>query len=407
METTPRGRSFLARFLPLPAALPTDDMAAPGGAVRPLLLAVALLLTALALSPGSTLLLAQDGDIPPAPEESEPTPEESGDAAESDVPPIPDWTPEDAETRELYEQARLDLAEHRYSAAERAFKKLRSKARGTPGEETIARCLREAEGGELCEKAGKHRDREQYRKIIALWLKNQDDVADTFTGAELERMYDEAMAMVFHLLDDFEPEEDSDDEKEGEDGNDGGDDADGPNTPEEAMRRLGLGGGYGANTRVITGSPEAGEVRQGEGALRWQLTANLGVVTLAIPPEVHLDEYRYLRISLRTEDGGNNLPVKAIFDCEEGLMIGMPGGGRGGRGMRGGNAWLVNAVQRRVGFHADLQSTSRWKDLRIDLKKFEERGGAKWANVLNLRLVHLGGTGEGAIVIDDVLLERD
>jgi hypothetical protein len=363
---------------------------------------LALLATFFLLVSSELPLAGQDGDIPPAEPET-PTDEtpgaEPGDGKES-IPPIPSWEPIDPELKELYAAGRLDLDEQRFSEAERAFKKMRSRVKGTDGEAAVARCLLEAEGGQLCEKAGKFRDKGQHRKIVALWVKNEEEFAATFTGAELKRYHDEAMALIFHTLADFEKKEGEEEKTEEPD----------PDSPEGMMRRMGLGGGgYGANTRVVHGTPESGKVRRGASALRWQLTDNLGIVSFEIPEEIELEEYRYLRISLRTEGRGSEPPIRVVFDCEDTPVMGIPGGG-GGRGGRGGfgrgNAWIVSAVQNRVGFHGDLEPGFAWKDLRIDLRKLDGRGDPRWASVLNLRLVHLG-VGEGVVLIDDVILERE
>ena len=332
------------------------------------------------------------------------TEEEPSKEVSEDVPPIPDWTPSDPQTRLLYEQARKDLDADLYDAAEKAFKKLRSKARGTPGEETIDRCLKETRGGKLCEKAGKYVEKSQHRKIISLWQKEEKKVAETYTGEELRALYDDAMAEVYFVLANFEKKNEG--EEEDSDDNDNEED----DEEEDDRRRGGDARGrteFGANTRLIQGNPEEGEVREGKGSLYWMTTNQIGFVTIPVPEEVQLEDYRYLRISLRTEVPKAKPQVTLIFDCESGNLA-QPGGNDGGgrRGGRRGAARATNAVRNRVGFHGPVEPKGRWQDLRIDLRKLEDRGNARWQNVLNLRLVHLGVGEETGIFIDEVVLEK-
>ena len=325
------------------------------------------------------------------------------DSAAGDTPPkdeeqvaaIPEWSPADPEIAQTYRAGRAALDEHDYSEAKKQFRKLRTKARGTDGEETLARCLMEAEGGLLCEKAGKYVEKEQPRKIIALWLKESEDVEGTFTGLVFKRFYEEAMAEVFLTLADFEPKK-KEDEDSGED-------------EEEDERRRGDPRGrtsYGQNTRLIEGSPEEGEVRQGRGSLYWLTTSNMGVVTIEIPNEVRLEEYRYLRLTLRAEESKAKPPLTLIFDCEAGPLAGGQDPEGGGRRGRRGDRSRMN-LNRRVGFHSSLNASARWQDLRLDLRKFDPRSKPRWGNVLNLRIVHTGAGGESAIFIDEVFLEKE
>ena len=340
-----------------------------------------------------------------SPDESAKEDAESSKSVSEDVPPIPEWTPSDPETRLLYEQARKDLDEDLYDAAEKAFKKLRSKARGTPGEATIDRCLKETRGGKLCEKAGKYVEKSQHRKIIALWKKEEKKVTDTFTGEELRAFFDDAMAEVYFVLADFETKKEGEDEDDDESDEDEEEDED----DEDDRRRGGDARGrteYGANTRMVKGDPKEGEVREGEGSLYWQTTNQIGFVTIQVPEEVQLEDFRYLNISFRTEVPKAKPPVTLIFDCESG-NLNQPGGNEGGgrRGARRG-ARAANAIRNRVGFHGPLEPKGRWQDLRIDLRKLEDRGNARWQNVLNLRLVHMGVGEETGIFIDQVILEK-
>ena len=65
------------------------------------------------------------------------------------------------------------------------------------------------------------------------------------------------------------------------------------------------------------------------------------------------------------------------------------------------------AVHRRVGYHQTITAGPRYQDLRLDLRRFEAKGNPRWANVIALRLVDLGG-GEGTgIYIDDIALEKE
>jgi len=87
------------------------------------------------------------------------------DSAAGDAPPkdeeqvaaIPDWSPADPEIAQTYQAGRAALDEHDYAEAKKQFRKLRTKVRGTDGEEAVTRCLMEAEGGLLCEKGGEIR----------------------------------------------------------------------------------------------------------------------------------------------------------------------------------------------------------------------------------------------------------
>lgn len=365
METTPRPRSFLT---------------------------VATLLAAGALAFLPAALPAQV-DIPDIPEEEiEGEPE----AKAPDVPPIPEWTPTDPTTIEQYRTARTHLDERRYSDAKNAFRRLRSAAKGTPGEATVDRCLLEAEGGLHCEKAGKYLEDEKFRKVIALWLKEGEELEGTLTGAELETIHEKAMDEVFEILANFEPKE-------------GGAEAESDAEPEPAAPRGGRPGGaggseYGQNTRKVTGTPEEGEVRVGKGALHWITTSNIDVVSVAIPEGVYLDEYRYLRLSLRSDSRKISPPLILILDCEQGAIGG--GGWGGGMGGARGAARAIGAVHRRVGYHGSLEAGYGWRDLRLDLRKLEARGEPRWSNVRNVRIVHLNSP-EAGIYLDEVVLEKE
>ncbi len=363
--------------------------------VRPFSAGCALLLSASLWSLTPSIACSQDEGSEPA------IAEVPADGEADEIPPIPDWTPESPEVRTEFEAARKSLDERSYPEAEKAFKRLRSKAKGTDGEPVIARCLLEAEGGILCEKAGEFAAKGQHRRVIALWIKEGEKLDETFTGAELEKFFDEAFAEVFMTLADFEKKSAATGAAEG--GEDGG--GDGGNGG-----RGGATGGrgstaYGQNTRLITGTPEEGEVRNGSGALYWMTTATLGSIQIGIPEEVRLANYRYLRISVRTEDPKSKPSLLLLFDCEAGELQG-GGGGQGGRGGRRGGNWGAAQVHRRVGFHMEFSPEHRYQDLRLDLKKFEEKGNAKWPNVLSLKLVHFGGA-ETGIFIDDVILEKE
>jgi hypothetical protein len=136
-------------------------------------------------------------------------------------------------------------------------------------------------------------------------------------------------------------------------------------------------------------------------------TAGVGVVQFEIPEGMRLEDYRYLRISLRAEEPDAKPPLLLIFDCEAGNFAGGPGGGGPMGGGRRAGGWIAGAVHRRVGFHHTITPGPRYEDLRLDLKKFEAKGNPKWGNVLYLRLVHLGAGGETGVFLDDVLLEKE
>jgi hypothetical protein len=372
---------------------------------RPYLVLVLLPTLAIALLAPSLLapsllapsLGAQVGG-PPSPESEEQIEEGTDSEANDAIPPIPDWSPLDLTVREQFTEGRKQLDERRYDEAKKSFRRLRSKAKGNDGEPVVARCLLEAEGGLLCEKAGKYAEKGKLRRIISLWLKEGEDLKGTFTGAELEKFYEEAIDELFETLADFEKKKaeaspDSDDEEEGEGG--------GGRAGQEPARGSTR---YGANSREVTGDLEGGEVRQGNGSLYWMTTSGIGVLQFEISDEVRLSDYRYLRLSIRTEDRKIEPTLLLLFDCESGdFSRGVPGGGRGGR--RGGG-WGAAAVNRRVGFHQNVTPQQRWQDLRLDLEKFTERGNPKWGNVLFLRVVSLGGA-ETGIFLDDVILEKE
>jgi hypothetical protein len=77
-----------------------------------------------------------------------------------------------------------------------------------------------------------------------------------------------------------------------------------------------------------------------------------------------------------------------------------------GPGRRAGG-WGAAVVHRRIGFHHSITAGARYQDLRLDLRKFEEKGNPKWGNVLYLRIVHLGGSAETGLFLDDVILEKE
>ena len=108
-----------------------------------------------------------------------------------------------------------------------------------------------------------------------------------------------------------------------------------------------------------------------------------------------MTDYRYLNLSIRCEDPKARPQLLILFDANGGQVNAPRGGGR-----RGG----TRAFQR-DGYNSAMIPQGRWQDLRLDLKKFTQKGEVEWDMIETLRIVYTGGP-DSLIMIDDVRLEK-
>ncbi|MGE4632389.1 MAG: hypothetical protein AAEJ47_05075 [Planctomycetota bacterium] len=311
--------------------------------------------------------------------------------SESKIGPIPTISLGDEDLDADYARFLELIEEKEYSRAFSVIKRIKGKVR-KPAEniaEAIDRCMKEAEGGVVLGKARKYADKDKMKQALAV-IEKEDPSGDafegSFTGEELSQLREEAFDAVFLVLADYE--------KKGEtQTRQADDDEEGDNEGEGQGR--GRGGRGPGNSKVIGGTPEDGDVRTGKYAMHWQTGDEMSFLDLGkIDEEIDLTEFRYLRISLRCEDPRAKPQVRILFDVNGG----QPRLDRG-YGRRSGR------VLQREGFQTAVEAQFRWRDLRIDLKKFSGKGEVEWDMVEVLRLIH--STREDALImIDDVRLER-
>ncbi|PCJ12098.1 MAG: hypothetical protein COB10_07825 [Planctomycetota bacterium] len=316
--------------------------------------------------------------------------------SESKIGPIPTVDLGDEALDADYARFLALIEEKEYARAFSVIKRIKGKVR-KPAEniaEAFERCMKEAEGGVVLEKARKYADKDKMKQALAV-IEKEDPSGDafdgSFTGEELSQLREEAFDAVFLVLADYE--------KKGEtQTRQADDDEEGDNEGEGQGRGRGEpGGGRGpGNSKVIGGSPEDGDVRTGKYAMHWQTGDEMSFLDLGkIDEEIDLTEFRYLRISLRCEDPRAKPQVRILFDVDGGQA-------RLGRGY--GRRGAARAFQRE-GFQTAVEAQFRWRDFRIDLKKFSGKGEVEWDMVEVLRLIHTSRQ-DTLIMIDDVRLER-
>jgi len=317
-------------------------------------------------------------------------PREGGAEAEkTEIPPLPVPAFDDPKLQERYQQGCDLLDEESFSRARTTFRRIKSSLR-TPGkeiEEALERCVLEAEAGVVLLKVRSYVERERYRSALNACLKADPDgdaFEGTFTGRELSEFRKQCQDEIYFLIDEFEKKPVATPEEPG-----------GEDDPEERDPRGGRNRGYGQNAKIVGGSREDGDVRSGKGALHWMIGRQMSSVTFRGLDEIDLSEFRYLNISLRSEDPKARPAIVVLFDVD-GEQI----PDRQGRGRR---AW--GRVGQREGFQLGVSPTGRWQDLRLDLRKFVKKGEADWEMIQALRLIHYQG-GEAKIMIDDIRLER-
>lgn len=327
-------------------------------------------------------VLSQDDETDPAQENS----------SESKIGPIPTVTLGDEALDTDYARFLELIEEKDYSRAFSVIKRLKGKVRKPAANiaEAFDRCMKEAEGGVVLEKARKYADKgkmKQTLKIIEKEDPSGDSFEGSFTGEELSQLREEAFDAVYLVVADYEKKDSQVKPQDEEEDNEG----EGP-----GRGRGGREGGGGGNSKVIGGSPEDGDVRNGQFAMHWQTGDELSWLDLGkISEDTDLMEFRYLRISLRCEDPRSKPQILVLFDADGG----QPRMGRGG-GRRGG----MRAFQR-DGYQTSVTVAARWQDLRIDLKKLTRKGEVEWDMIEALRLIHPNRQ-DSLIMIDDVRLER-
>ncbi|MCI0652150.1 MAG: hypothetical protein L0Z55_09720 [Planctomycetes bacterium] len=306
-------------------------------------------------------------------------------APEDAAPPLPDPTFADPANGERYRKAIEHLSQGEHRAANDLFRDLKERVSAPAEKEAVARGLLESEGRlELAEVTRKHGSKEpagaaaadSVRKAIARLDKLIPRFARTFAGAEIAKHRKGLFESLYHVIADFEP---------------GGAKSSAP--PREPGRRPGE-GGYGEQAKVVKGSVANGEVREGTSALRWSTGDLLSHVNFEVPAE-GLDSFRYLCISLRSEDPKETPRLVVLFDARENFQD------WGGGPRRGGAGWVLS----RAGFHTVVVPEGTWQDLRIDLKDLTKKGDVTWGEVVALRVVHLPGAA-ARLVLDDLRLER-
>ncbi|MEC9476630.1 MAG: hypothetical protein VX764_06305 [Planctomycetota bacterium] len=340
-----------------------------------------------------TTLLAI-GFTAPALSQVEETDAKQEDSTKSKIPPIPTVSLGDEALDTDYSRFLELIEEKDYSRAFSVIKRLKGKVRKPAANiaEAFDRCMKEAEGGVLLEKARKYSDKNKMKQALSIIEKADpqgDSFEGSFTGEELSQLRQEAFDAVYLVIADYEkqnsqvkPDEDQEEDGEGER----------PGRGREGGRE----GGGGGNSKVIGGTPEDGDVRTGQYAMHWQTGEELSWLDLGnISAETDLTEFRYLRISLRCEDPRSKPQVLVLFDADGGQP-------RMGRGF--GRRGAMRAFQR-DGYQTSVPVAGRWQDLRIDLRKLTRKGEVEWDMIEALRLIHPHRQ-DALIMIDDVRLER-
>lgn len=349
---------------------------------------VLLIATVLSLLLATSLASSRTpGTEPPVPPEAPPQSGPATGPAVTEVPPLPRPSIADPEQAAQYAAALESLEKGAYGEARSAFRKLRAQAKDEVLS-AVERCLLEAEGGLDLEKATEAARKSARRAYVVLG-KVMERYVGTLVGLEIEARFQQLYDEIYFTVADFEQDAASAAGAPEDDGA-GGEGA----TPQRGANR-----GYGANTRVVEGTPEARTVRGGKHALLWRTGPGLSTVNLTAVQGKAAD-YRYLNLALRTDDPQERPNLVLLFDCLEWQGDG-EGPGRG-RGARMGGAWVLQ----RDGFSTTVNPSGDWQDLRLDLRKFVAKGNASWNDVVALRIVHMPGV-SATVRIDEVRLEKE
>ncbi len=322
---------------------------------------------------------------------------EEGEKKDSSIGPVPKVDLGDDSLNSDFERFHRELEERNISKALASIKRLKSKMRKAqpPISDALERCFKEAQAGVVLDKATRYFDKGRMKQALAI-IEKEDPTGTAFEGSligeEVAEMRQTAFEDVYLLLADFEKstassEDSEEEEEEGE---------------EEGAGRRDRGGQQGRNFKIIGGSREDGDVRNGKFAMHWQTGDNLSWVTIGedvfrklVDEGVSLTDYRYLRISIRCEDPKARPQLLFLFDAEGGQVNPPRGGGRRG----------ASRAFQRNGYNSALVPKGRWQDLRLDLKKFTRKGDVDWDMVEAFRIVFTGGP-DSLIMIDDVRLEK-
>ncbi len=314
------------------------------------------------------------GEDEPEVEEPAPLP-----PAPPGVPPIPEPSFSDPQLAADFATARKMLDEGAYADAKKLLSKWKGKGANGDEEAAIQRCLLEVEGRLELSDIEEQIAKGKLRPALAKLDKVLPRFAKTLAGEAMAARRGDVFGALYFLVADFEPKPPGA--------------ADDSPAPPPMGGEMGAGSGYGLNTKIVGTDAGPGAVRKGEKALRWKTGDGASFISFANVKE-HAQDYRWLNISIKSDDPKRRPSLSLLFDCMEGL----PGWTPGGRG------W--DALTRREGFHMNILPEGEWQDLRLDLKKFHPRGDAKWEEVLALRVVHMPGV-EATIFVDHVTLERE
>lgn len=287
------------------------------------------------------------------------------------VPPIQEPAFADEALGTDFRAARRRLDEGAYTDAKKLLGKWKGKGANADEESAIQRVLLEIDG--RLELSGVEADiaKNKFRQALGKLDKMLPRFAKTFAGEAMAVRRGELYTTIFLVVDDFEPRNGAPSPSAG-----------GPNS-----------GGYGPNTKVVGKSTDASGVRRGENALRWRTGPGYSFISFPSVKE-QAQDYRWLNLSLKTDDPKRRPQLAVFFDCLEG-MGGFDGGPRGWEGLG-----------RRQGYLMNVLPEGDWQDLRLDLGKFHPRGDAKWEEVVALRIVHVAGI-EATIYVDEITLERE
>ncbi|MEE8141608.1 MAG: hypothetical protein V3T77_00770 [Planctomycetota bacterium] len=301
----------------------------------------------------------------------------------SPPPPLPRPSFEDPLLAQQYGEALALLEKHDYKKARGLLRRLKGKAPKGESQSAVKRCLLEAEGGLELEKITDRVGDGKLRWASARLEKLERKYQGTFAGQELVKIHKQVLEELYFVVADFEKKQTATPPEEKSNGE----------VQEAAKERE----DYGEGTRIIQGTPEEGSVRHGKRALRWRTSALMTTISF---PEVKekSSQYRYLNLSLRSQDSKRRPQLVLLFDCRE--MRNQGGGGRRGGGRRG-----AGRVFQREGYHYSVTPTEKWQDLRLDLQKFTRKGEVTWEDVVALRIIHMPGV-EGVIILDDIRLEK-
>ncbi|MEM7165523.1 MAG: hypothetical protein AAF581_08665 [Planctomycetota bacterium] len=334
------------------------------------------------------------------------------------LPPIEFADPEHA----MHYTKGLQLLEQgEYKKAASEFRRLKNKVAEGLEREGVQRAYLEAQGGVELVKALGYEKKGRTRRALAHLEKVESKYAATEIGEQISFYRETFWAQIFHRIESFEKKtkkkaNENDERGKSADEDEGDDDSSG----------LGGDSAYGPNTKTVDKADDSKKVREGEAALEWATGKELVALSFDRLPD-DLEEYRYLRFSVRSARG-ERPQLLILFDCLDnfgsrfeqrggGGFGGGRGGGGGGRGGGGGggngaggnnpgrgngSAW----VYQRDGYSMFAVPQRKWQDFRLDLKKFAEKGAASWSAVKALRIVHMPGV-SSRLYLDDIRLERE